>query len=167
MGLDGDLYAVFGTAAHSCAWHGSEKQPQSLLLCVSCWQFISPRFQRSVFAQHKFDASMLGVQRAFTTGIRGFAECLGHSAKLRLYSAKGTRQRFYRQRRIYRVPFVGHSAKALPSAKKHSAKRSTRQNINRKKSKKMKQKKRIYWGRHAHPTSHPSNGLHILFSNFS
>jgi hypothetical protein len=74
---------------------------------------------------------------ACTTGIRGFAECLGHSAKPRLHSAKalpsvilgkGHSERFRRQRRLCRVP-------GTRQTKKHSAKRSTRQNINRKKSK--------------------------------
>jgi hypothetical protein len=84
-----------------------------------------------------------------TTGIRGFAECPEHSAK-------GTRQRFRRQRRLCRVSFVGHSAK-----------RSTQQNVNRKKSKKMKQEKKNLLGRHAHPASDPSNELHIFFNKFS
>jgi hypothetical protein len=45
--------------------------------------------------------------KMLTTGFRGFAECLGLSAKPKLlsakpklHSAKGTRQRFHRQRRL-------------------------------------------------------------------
>jgi len=50
---------------------------------------------------------------------KAFAEC-------------GTRQRtlgnaYIRQRVLCRVLFIGHSAKALPSAVKHSAKKNTRQ----------------------------------------
>jgi hypothetical protein len=41
-----------------------------------------------------------------------------------LHSAKDTRKRKYRQRRLCRVHFVGHSAKPLPSAKSR-----TRQNL--------------------------------------
>ena len=46
-----------------------------------------------------------------------------------LHSAKSTRQKKSRQRRLCRVSFVGHSAKPLPSA-------DTRQSWNRKKSRK-------------------------------
>jgi hypothetical protein len=93
---------------------------------------------------------LIEVQGVFSTIpaqlVRFFIiKCHNH---YQLHSAKGTRQRFRPQRRLCRVPFVGHSAKALPSAKKHSAKRSTRQNVNRKKSKKIKQEKNC-WERHA------------------
>ena len=46
-----------------------------------------------------------------------------------LHSAKSTRQKKSRQRRLCRVSFVGHSAKPLPSA-------DTRQSWNRKKTRK-------------------------------
>ena len=46
-----------------------------------------------------------------------------------LHSAKSTRQKKSRQRRLCRVSFVGHSAKPLPSA-------DTRQSWNRKKAEK-------------------------------
>ena len=52
-----------------------------------------------------------------TTGLSGFAECQGHSAKPNLHSAKNTRQINCRQRRLCRVSFVGHSAKPLPKLK--------------------------------------------------
>jgi hypothetical protein len=55
-----------------------------------------------------------------TTGIAFFIECLRHSAN-------NTRQIFHRQRVLCGVLFFGHSAKTLPIAKKHSAKKNTRQ----------------------------------------
>jgi hypothetical protein len=57
--------------------------------------------------------------KGYFTLDKGFAEC-------------NTRQRFHRQRVLYRVLFFGHSAKTLPSVKKHSAKKNTRQIKNRK-----------------------------------
>ena len=47
-----------------------------------------------------------------TTGDALFAECLGHSAKALLHSAKSKRQSRIRRRVLCRVPFVGHSASA-------------------------------------------------------
>jgi hypothetical protein len=61
----------------------------------------------------------------FTLG-KGFAEC-------------NTRQRFHRQRVLCRVLFFGHSAKILPSVKRHSRKKNTRQIKNRKNLKKKQQ----------------------------
>jgi hypothetical protein len=49
-----------------------------------------------------------------------------------------TRQRFHRQRVLCQVFFFGHSAKTLPSVKKHSAKKNTRQIKNRKNKKNSK-----------------------------
>jgi hypothetical protein len=51
-----------------------------------------------------------------TTGHSSFAECLRHSAKTILHSAKNTRRTVHRQQPFCRVLFVGHSAKNLPSA---------------------------------------------------
>ena len=60
-----------------------------------------------------------------TTGFRFFAECLRHSAKAKLHSAKALPSaalgkehtaKIDRQSLLCRVSFVGHSAKALPSA---------------------------------------------------
>jgi hypothetical protein len=45
--------------------------------------------------------------KIYTTGIAFFAECLRHSAKAILHSAKNTRQIFYRQRVLCRVLFFG------------------------------------------------------------
>jgi hypothetical protein len=71
----------------------------------------------------------------FTTEIDGFAECLKHSAKpwkhsqtlCRVsHSAKRDRHTVHRQSLLCRVLFLGHSTKALPSARKYSAKKSSR-----------------------------------------
>jgi len=45
------------------------------------------------------------IPLTYTTGFSFFAECLSHSAKADIHSAKGA----------CRVHFIGHSAKALPS----------------------------------------------------
>jgi hypothetical protein len=46
-----------------------------------------------------------------TTGHSSFAECLRHSAKAILHSAKDARRTVHRQQPLCRVLFVGHSAK--------------------------------------------------------
>jgi hypothetical protein len=53
-----------------------------------------------------------------TIGIDDFAECLKHSAKR-------ARHTVHRESLLFRVLFLGHSAKTLPSARKYSAKKSS------------------------------------------
>ena len=62
------------------------------------------------------------MENPLTTGFRFFAECLRHSAKANLHSAKNTRQKIDRQSPLCRVSFIGHSAKP----RGHSAKKSNR-----------------------------------------
>ena len=65
MGLDGTFnFVVFGTDAHSCASHRKGARSG----CNPVVQIL--RFYRSVFAQHRFDASMLGVWLAFLAFFR-------------------------------------------------------------------------------------------------
>ena len=76
----------------------------------------------------KLTVSLVYNYRTVTTGFRFFAECLRHSAKARLHSAKPlssaalgkehTAKKIDQQSPLWRVSFIGHSAKALPSARK-------------------------------------------------
>ena len=74
MGLDGTFnFVVFGTDAHSCASHrkgarsGCNPAVQILRFNPAVQILL---FYRSVFAQHRFDASMLGVWLAFLAFFR-------------------------------------------------------------------------------------------------
>jgi hypothetical protein len=71
-------------------------------------------------------ASLTLKESASTTGIERVAECLKHSTKPKKHSAKRARRTVHRQRLLCRVLFIGHSAKALPSASRYSAKKSGR-----------------------------------------
>jgi hypothetical protein len=75
-----------------------------------------------------------------TTGIAFFAECLRHSAKAIFHSAKALPSVTLGKEHSANISsakgslpsaFFGHSAKNLPSVKKHSAKKNTRQIKNR------------------------------------
>jgi hypothetical protein len=85
------------------------------------------------------------LEAFITTGIAFFDECLRHSAKAFLHSAKALPSVTLGKEHSAKISsakgslpsaFFGHSAKTLPSVKKQSAKKNTRQIKNRKNKKK-------------------------------
>jgi hypothetical protein len=124
------------TISHNKLLHHSNQTIQPSIKNLAL--FFSRGTNRSLLIETLFNYIIHPL--LITTGFRPFAECLGHSAKFRL-----------------------HSAKVLLNAKKHSAKRSTRQKC---KSEKIQEnRKKIYWGgMHSQLVTHPMGCT--FFSNF-